>query len=119
MQTEKFPKGHPQVAQVAMQQARHLAHNFAKMAKGKQTTPFKYIDKGMMATVGRNLAIADLPMVSFKGFFAWMLWSVVHLISIMGSKNKVFVFLDWATNYYVYDPSLRLLIKPKFRNGTE
>ncbi|MBE0649976.1 MAG: NAD(P)/FAD-dependent oxidoreductase [Bacteroidales bacterium] len=117
MQTEKFPKGHPQVAQVAMQQARHLAKNFSKIAKGKQPVPFKYIDKGMMATVGRNLAIADLPGVSFKGFFAWLLWSVVHLISIMGSKNKVFVFLDWATNYYVYDPSLRLLIKPKLRNG--
>ena len=119
MLTEKYPKGHPQVAQVAMQQARHLSKNLSKIRKGSQPAVFKYIDKGMMATVGRNLAIADLPGVSFKGFFAWVLWSVVHLISIMGSKNKVFVFLDWATNYYVYDPSLRLLIKPKFRNGTE
>ena len=117
MLTEKYPKGHPQVAQVAMQQARHLSKNLSKIQKGAQPTVFKYIDKGMMATVGRNLAIADLPGVSFKGFFAWILWSVVHLISIMGSKNKVFVFLDWATNYYVYDPSLRLLIKPKIRNG--
>ncbi len=117
IQTEKYPKGHPQVAQVAMQQARQLARNLDRMAKGKPTAAFRYTDKGMMATVGRNLAIADLPLVSFKGFFAWLLWSVVHLISIMGSKNKLFVFLDWATNYYVYDPSLRLLIKPKIRNG--
>lgn len=119
MQTEKYPKGHPQVAQVAIQQARHLSKNLSKIQNDLQPAVFKYINKGMMATVGRNLAIADLPGVSFKGFFAWVLWSVVHLISIMGSKNKVFVFLDWATNYYVYDPSLRLLIKPKFRNGTE
>ena len=117
MQTEKYPKGHPQVAQVAMQQARQLVKNLVKIQKSTQPVPFKYTDKGMMATVGRNLAIADLPGLSFKGFFAWLLWSVVHLVSIMGNKNKLVVFLDWATNYYIYDPSLRLLIKPKIRNG--
>lgn len=119
MTSQKYPKGHPQVAQTAMQQARQLVKNLVRIEKGGQTVPFKYTDKGMMATVGRNLAIADLPGLSFKGFFAWLLWSVVHLVSIMGNKNKLLVFLDWATNYYIYDPSLRLLIKPKIRNGSE
>lgn len=119
IQSEKFPKGHPQVAPVAIQQAHLLTRNLKKLEKGGMPTEFRYVDKGVLSTIGRNLAIADLPGISFKGFFAWFLWSVVHLTSIMGTKNKVFVFLDWVTNYFVYDPSLRLLIKPKIRNSAE
>ncbi len=111
-----FPNGHPQVAQVALQQANCLAYNLKQMIANKPLHEFHYTDKGSMATVGRHLAVADLPFAKFKGYFAWLLWSVVHLFSIVGVKNKIFVLLDWSWKYITYDQSLRLLVKHKTRN---
>ena len=111
-----YQNGHPQVAQVALQQAHYLAYNLKQIVKDKPLKPFHYIDKGSMATVGRHLAVADLPFAKFKGYFAWLLWSVVHLLSIVGVKNKLFVLLNWSWKYITYDQSLRLLVKHKSKN---
>jgi NADH dehydrogenase len=115
MEEEGFEKGHPQVAQVALQQAKHLAKNFRQSLEGKLMQPFAYKDKGSMATIGRNKAVVDLPRTSFHGAFAWYVWLIVHLFSIIGTKNKVFVFLNWMWNYITYDQSLRLIIRPFFK----
>lgn len=113
METPKYPNGHPQVAQTAIQQAALLAKNMKRLATGRPMQPFEYINKGSLATVGRNRAVADLPGFKLRGFVAWVLWSFVHLFTIMGVKNRMFVFLNWSWNYFTYDQSLRLLIKPK------
>lgn len=110
---KKYPAGHPQVAQVAMQQAGLLGKNLTRRQKGLSMKAFTYFDKGSLATVGRNLAVADLPFFRFQGFFAWVLWLFVHLMEILGVKNRLFVFINWAWSYFTYDQSLRLLINPK------
>jgi NADH dehydrogenase len=111
----KHPAGHPQVAQVAIQQAQQLAKNFCRMQNNEPLLPFEYHDKGSMATVGRNLAVADLKGVSLHGFVAWLIWMFIHLVSLIGFKNKVIIFINWIWNYITYDQSLRLIIKPKQR----
>lgn len=111
MDNEAYPKGHPQVAQVAIQQANLLGENFIALLKNKKEKTFNYKDKGSMATVGRNLAVVELPGFRFSGFFAWFVWMFVHLFSIIGIKNKMLIFVNWAWNYLTYDQSLRLLIK--------
>lgn len=108
MSTEKYPDGHPQVAQVAIQQASRLANN---LKSGKQKD-FEYTDKGSLATIGRNMAVADLPGFRFSGRFAWLLWLFVHLMAIVGVKNRFFILLNWAQSYFFRDQSLRVLIKP-------
>lgn len=109
--TEKdFPNGHPQVAQVAIQQGKLLAKNLKRLDKGKPMKPFHYHDLGTLATVGRNKAIADLKKVKLHGFIAWVVWMGVHLRSILGVKNKVVVLIEWIWNYFSYDQSLRLII---------
>ena len=113
MKTDEYENGHPQVAQVAIQQATLLAKNLKRKEKGQELKAFKYSDKGSLATVGRNLAVADLPFISFQGFIAWVLWLIVHLMSILGVKNRLFVFINWAWSYFTYDQSLRLLINPQ------
>ena len=113
MEEEAYPQGHPQVAQVAMQQAKHLAGQFEKPSA--EWTPFRYRDLGAMATIGRNKAVVDLPKFKFQGFFAWLVWLFVHLFQILGVKNKLFIFLNWVWNYLTYDQSLRLIIRPKQR----
>ncbi len=107
-----FTQGHPQVAQVALQHAQNLAENFIRLQKGKTLKPFCYTDKGSMATIGRHKAVVDLPHWKFQGFFAWVVWLVVHLFQLIGVKNKLFVFFNWVWNYMTYDQSLRLLIRP-------
>lgn len=114
-----FPKGHPQVAQVAIQQAKNLSKNLFRQLKGQPLVPFKYKDLGSMATVGRKLAVVDLPFIKFQGLLAWMTWLFVHLMAILGVKNKLFIFMDWSWNYLSFDPSLRLLIKPKYVKASE
>lgn len=115
-----FPAGHPQVAQVAIQQAELLADNLQKIIESKATlVPFKYKDLGSMATIGRHRAVVDLPFWKFQGAFAWFTWLFVHLFALIGSKNKVFVFLNWVWNYFSYDQSLRLVIKPWRRQKSE
>jgi NADH dehydrogenase len=108
-----YPKGHPQVAQVAIQQAKSLAANIKRKLQDKPMKPFAYKDLGSMATVGRNLAVVDLPFIKFQGFFAWVVWMFVHLMSILGVKNKIFTFINWSWSYFSYDQSLRLIIKTR------
>ncbi len=118
-QDQDYPKGHPQVAQVALQQAKNLATNFIRIDIGKAMKPFRYKDLGSMATIGRKLAVVDLPFIRFQGMLAWLTWLFVHLMAILGVKNKLFIFMDWSWNYLSFDPSLRLLIKPKYVKGSE
>ncbi|HEY5773843.1 MAG TPA: FAD-dependent oxidoreductase [Chitinophagaceae bacterium] len=114
METPKYPHGHPQVATVAIQQAKLLAGNLVKIKTGKtDLKEYEYKDKGTMATVGRNLAVVDIPKprLHFGGWFAWMIWMSLHLMLILGVKNKFFVFINWLYNYFTYDQSLRLIFK--------
>ncbi|NBA85707.1 FAD-dependent oxidoreductase [Emticicia sp. CRIBPO] len=113
MATDEYPNGHPQVAQPAIQQGKLLAKNLLRIIKGETPKPFRYKDLGSMATVGRHLAVVDLPFWKFQGIFAWYVWMFVHLMSILGVKNKVLIFVNWLWNYITYDQSLRLIIKPK------
>ena len=108
MPSKQYPKGHPQVAQVAIQQGVLLAKNL-KSGKWK---PFTYKDKGSMATIGRNMAVCDLPGMRFSGRFAWFMWLVIHLMAIVGVKNRFFIFVNWAQSYFMRDQSLRVLIRP-------
>jgi NADH dehydrogenase len=115
METPKYPNSHPQVAPVAMQQAKLLANNLKKIA-GRSQSPleeFEYFDKGAMATVGRNLAVVDIPKpkMHFGGIFAWFIWMFLHLVLILGVKNRLFVFVNWIYNYFTHDQSLRLIFK--------
>lgn len=111
MVTPQLPKGHPQVAQVAIQQAKNLGLNLKNRLKNKEPKPFKYRNFGSLATIGRHLAVADLPGVSFYGFFAWFVWMFVHLMAILGVKNRLFVFINWMWSYLTFDQSLRLIIQ--------
>lgn len=104
------PQGHPQVAQVAIQQGRNLANNFIGMLHNSKPKPFKYADRGSMATIGRNRAVADLPFLKFSGFIAWLTWMFVHLMAIVGVKNRLLIFINWMWNYMTYDQSLRLIL---------
>ncbi|SOE19811.1 NADH dehydrogenase [Spirosomataceae bacterium TFI 002] len=113
MTSKEFPDGHPQVAQPAIQQGELLAKNLRKLIQGENLEPFVYKDLGSMATVGRHLAVVDLPFWRFQGLFAWYVWMFVHLMAILGVKNKLLVFINWLWNYVTYDQSLRLIIKPK------
>jgi len=119
MSDASYPNGHPQVAQVALQQANYLSYNLKHLVRNKPLRSFHYIDKGSMATVGRHLAVADLPFAKFKGYFAWILWSVVHLLSIVGVKNKLFILLNWMWKYITYDQSLRILVKHKSKINSD
>jgi NADH dehydrogenase len=110
-----FPDGHPQMAQPAIQQGKLLAQNFTKIISNRSPKAFKYKDLGSMATIGRNLAVVDLPFWKFQGIFAWYVWMFVHLMSILGVKNKILIFINWLWNYITYDQSLRLIIKPKIK----
>ncbi len=107
---KKFPKGHPQMAPPAQQQGRLVAKNIKKLLTKKALTPFRYFDKGSMATIGRHKAVVDIKRIRFQGFFAWYVWMFVHLMSIVGYKNKVFTFFSWMWSYFSYDRSNRLII---------
>lgn len=111
MQTEAFPKGHPQMAQPAIQQGKHLAKNLQRVLKGHTMKPFKYLDKGSMATIGRNKAVVDFKKMHFGGFFAWFLWMFVHLWYLVGFRNRVITFFNWTYNYINYDRAARLIIR--------
>jgi NADH dehydrogenase len=109
-------KGHPQVAQPAIQQAKRLAGNFKNKSLGKKMEPFHYRDLGSLATIGRNKAVADLPFMKTQGFIAWILWLVVHLKSILGVKNQIFVLFNWLWSYITLDQSLRIIVRPKIKS---
>lgn len=112
MISEDYPRGHPQVAQPAIQQANNLANNFPKILKGnKKLKPFIYKDKGSMATIGRNKAVVDLKTLKFGGFFAWLIWMFIHLISLVGFKNKIVILFSWVFNYTNYNKGSRLIVR--------
>lgn len=114
LQYEKsYPKGHPQVAPVAIQQGKLLASNLKKLEKGEALKPFKYFNQGTLATIGRNKAVADIKSLRLHGFIAWMVWMLVHLRSILGVRNKLTVLFDWIWNYLTYDQSMRFIIYVK------
>ena len=115
MNEENYPDGHPQVAQAAIQQAKNLAENFKAILKKDTPKPFTYKDLGSMATIGRKKAVVDLTWWKTQGAFAWYVWLLVHLLQLIGFKNKVFVFLNWVWNYFIYDQSLRLIIRPRVK----
>ena len=108
-----WQNGHPQLAQVAIQQGKLLASNLIRLDKGKELKPFRYKNLGTMATVGRNKAVAEFAGMKMGGFFAWLMWLVVHLRSILGVKNKFIVFFNWMINYFSYGQSLRLIMYAK------
>ena len=110
---EAYPYGHPQLAQVAIQQAKTLAKNLIRQEKGETVQPFSYHNLGTMATIGRKKAVVEIGKLKFGGFFAWLLWLIVHLRSILGVKNKTIVFLNWMWSYMNYKQSLRLILKAK------
>lgn len=112
MVTEKYPNAHPQVATVANEQADALVKNILRLQENKPMHPFEYKDKGSMATVGRHLAVVDLPFYKFQGFVAWLFWMFLHLMLILGLKNKLLIFINWLWKYFTFDQSLRLIIKP-------
>ncbi|NGX84943.1 NAD(P)/FAD-dependent oxidoreductase [Aequorivita sp. KMM 9714] len=112
METKDFPKGHPQVAQPAIQQGKNLGDNFKRMLNGKKMKPFKYNDKGTMATVGRNKAVVDIGKLHFGGAIAWFLWMFVHLWFLVGFRNRVVTFFNWTYSYINYDKAARLIIRP-------
>lgn len=107
-----YPKGHPQVVQPAIQQAKNLIKNLQRIEEGLPLQPFVYHNKGSMATIGRNHAVVELKKLRFGGFPAWAVWLFIHLMSIVGVKNRLFIFVDWMWSYFTYDPSLRIIIKP-------
>ena len=111
MVTPKYPKGHPQVANVAINQGRNLARNFKLIQKGGQPTEYEYKDMGSMATVGRNKAVVDLPFLRFGGYFAWYVWMFLHLMLIRSVRDKLIIFINWAWNYFRKNSSLRLILK--------
>ncbi len=122
METPRYPNGHPQVAPVAMQQADLVAGNLKlieRRSNPAKQMEFEYFDKGSMATVGRNLAVVDIPKprLHFGGFFAWMIWMGLHLMLILGVKNRFFVFCNWLYNYFTYDQNLRLIFREFDRNS--
>jgi len=118
METPKYPKAHPQVANVAINQAKVLCKNLKRSSKvvGAGTNnggweEFEYHDKGSLATVGKHKAVADLPFIKFQGFFAWYVWMGLHLVLLMGMKNKIFVFIDWVISYFSNNTALRLIFR--------
>ena len=118
MTEPNWPDGHPQVAQPAIQQGGLLANNMLHWLKNEQPKEFTYRDLGTMATIGRGLAVVDLPFLKFQGFFAWLTWLFVHLMAIVGVKNRLIIFLNWMFNYLTYNNSLRLIIRPKLPKGS-
>ena len=112
MTSKSYPKGHPQVAQPAIQQGTLLGKNLLRLINKKPLKPFVYKDKGAMATIGRNKAVVDLKKYKFGGIFAWFIWMFVHLMSLVGFRNRVIVLFNWTYNYINFDKAARLIIRP-------
>lgn len=119
MVTENLPMGHPMMAQPAIQQGELLAKNLIQLREGKPLKKFAYNDKGSMATIGRNKAVVDLPKFHFSGFFAWFVWMFVHLMSLIGFRNKFLVFWNWVYNYLMFDRQARLIVRPYKKKNEE
>ena len=118
METPKYPNGHPQVANVAINQGKNLAKNFLKKSEN-EWQPYEYDDKGSMATIGKHRAVVDLPKFKFQGIFAWYFWMFLHLMLILSVRNKLAIFFNWMWSYINRDSSLRLIIIPNKKNKTD
>ena len=116
MPSEDYPNGHPGVAQAAIQQGKNLANNIINIVNDRPLTAFKYKDLGAMATIGRNKAVVDLPLIRFQGVFAWFVWMFLHLLFLVGFRNKLIVLINWIWNYFSYDNGTRLIIRPFRKN---
>lgn len=112
MEQEAWPKGHPQLANVAINQAKHLAKNMKRMLHNEELKKFSYKNPGTMATIGKRKAVVDLPYWKFQGFFAWLVWMFLHLMLILSVKNKLIIFINWAVAYFTNDTTLRLILLP-------
>ena len=116
MQTDVYPGGHPMVAPVAIQQAERLADNLIRRFELREQKPFVYTDKGAMATIGRNRAVAEVGKLRFSGFFAWLMWMFVHIMYLIGFRNRLVVLVNWIWNYFSYDRGTRLIVRPYERS---
>jgi NADH dehydrogenase len=112
MVTGKYPNAHPQVANVAVSQGKLLSKNLKNLLQNRPLVQYEYKDKGSLATVGKHKAVADLPFMKFQGFFAWYVWMGLHLLLLMGMKNRIFVFIDWVISYFSNNSTLRLIFRP-------
>lgn len=117
METPKYPQGHPQVANVAINQAKNLGRNLLKKTSG-EWKEYEYDDQGSLATIGKHRAVVDLPFIKFQGFLAWYFWMFLHLMLILSVRNKLAIFFNWMWSYINKDSSLRLIIIPTKKNGT-
>jgi len=115
METPKYPHGHPQVANVAINQAKRLGGNLKKIILGKEPVAYEYKDFGTMATIGTNKAVADFSFIHLKGYFAWIIWMFLHLMLILSVKNRLLIFINWAWAYITKDTSLRLILRTEKR----
>jgi len=112
MENKDFPKGHPQLANVAINQAKNLAKNLTGLQRNKPLHEFKYKNPGTMATIGKRKAVVDLPSFSFQGRLAWLTWMFLHLMLILSVKSKLMIFINWAISYFTNDTTLRLILMP-------
>lgn len=119
IQSERYPDGLPMLGSVAMQEGKYLAKAFKRLAKKKEVEEFIYKDKGTMATIGRNLAVVEVGKFKFQGVFAWMTWMFVHLMLLVGFRNRMVVFVNWTWNYFKYNNGLRLIVRPFVRKSEE
>lgn len=111
METPKYPKAHPQLANVAINQGKNLAENLKNIINHKQTHDYEYVDLGSMATIGKNKAVVDLPYIRFNGFIAWLVWMFLHLMLILSARNKLIIFINWAWAYITKNTALRIILK--------
>lgn len=118
METPKYPQGHPQVANVAINQAKNLGRNFLRK-NVSEWVEYEYKDQGSLATIGKHRAVVDLPFIKFQGFLAWYFWMFLHLMLILSVRNKLAIFFNWMWSYFNKDSSLRLIISPSKKNNTQ
>jgi NADH dehydrogenase len=111
IKTHTNPHGHPMIAQPAIQQGKLLAKNLMKLIQNESMVPFEYQDKGTMATIGRKKAVASIKKLKFGGFFAWLIWSFIHLVSLIGFRNKIMVTINWLWSYFTYEKGNRVIIR--------
>jgi NADH dehydrogenase len=117
MKNEDYPDGLPGLAQVAIQQGKHLSKNLEHIINAEEPVKFTYRNKGVLATVGRNKAVADLPNVWIGGFIGWFIWMAIHLLFLVGFRNRAIVFANWMWNYFTYDRSIRLILRPSSKDN--
>lgn len=111
METPFYPKAHPQLANVAIGQAKNLAKNLNSLMNGGKIQEYEYKDLGSMATIGTNKAVVDLPWIKLKGLFAWLIWMFLHLMLILTLKRKLIIFINWTWAYFTKDTTLRLILR--------